>query len=60
MFRFLTEEEKRLRARIDQEIRKCHTNVVIVLACSNINILKKLRHNILRYTTFHLVYLHLL
>jgi len=29
MFRFLTEEEKRLRARLDQEIRKCHTNVII-------------------------------
>ncbi len=51
MFRFLTEEEKRLRARLDQEIRKCHTNVVIVFACSYINILKKLRQNNLRYMT---------
>jgi hypothetical protein len=60
MFRFLTEEEKRLRARLDQEIRKCHTNVVIVFAYSNINIWKKIIQNLLRYMTFDLVFLHIL
>ncbi len=60
MFRFMTDEEKRLRARLDQEIRKCHTNVVIVFACSNINIWKKFIQNLLRYMTFDLVFLHIL